>query len=84
MTKNNKAPAATRACQCTEHCVDCQCNSTSKKQNLPTINPLIIIALERFAGQVRSAEFHSREFNESAPQLIEELLRIIRGVRHDR
>lgn len=50
------------------------------RKPLPRINPLIKIGLERFKSEVLAAPFHSREYSQTLPELIDELLRIVREV----
>jgi len=45
------------------------------------LTPLITIALERYLSEIKAADFHSREYNKVLPELINEVLRIIREVR---
>lgn len=83
MTRTSKAPPATEACHCEERCLDCGCQINTKplKRPLPSLNPLIAIALERFRSEVMAADFYSREYNQALPELIDEVLRIVRESR---
>ena len=83
MNKKAKATAATVACQCAEPCLNCECQATTKPaiKQFPRLNPLIAIGLERFKSDVLAAGFYSREYNQVLPELIDEVLRIIREAR---
>lgn len=47
----------------------------------PRLNPLIAIGLECFKNNLLAADFHSREYSQTLPELIDELLRIAREAR---
>lgn len=51
------------------------------KKPFPRINPLIAIGLERYLSEIKTAAFHDQERNVVPPELITEMLRIIRDVR---
>jgi len=83
VTTKTKAPVAAGACYCEELNFDYKITITHPRKQLPRLNPLITIALERFKGEILAADFHSREYNQVLPELIDELSRIIWEARHD-